>query len=55
MDGATVADYLYTMALKHVGSNNVLYRIFYYDCTPLAKKAHNPLAKHKNINFAQNF
>ena len=52
MDGATVADYLYTMALKHVGSNNVLYRIFYYDCTPLAKKAHNPVSG-KAIDFSK--
>ena len=40
MTGAQVADYLYTMAMKHVGNNNTLYRIFYYDCLPLDKKVH---------------
>ena len=28
-----------------------LYRIFYYDCPPLTKKAHNPVT-HEPINFA---
>ena len=45
MSGAQVADYLYTMATKHVGNNNTLYRIFYYDCLPLDKKVHNPISK----------
>lgn len=45
MSGAQVADYLYTMAMKHVGNNNTLYRIFYYDCLPLDKKVHNPISK----------
>ena len=45
MTGAHVADYLYTMAMKHVGNNNTLYRIFYYDCLPLDKKVHNPISK----------
>ena len=45
MTGAQVADYLYTMAMKHVGNNNTLYRIFYYDCLPLDKKVHNPISK----------
>jgi uncharacterized LabA/DUF88 family protein len=45
MPGAQVADYLYTMAMKHVGNNNTLYRIFYYDCLPLDKKVHNPISK----------
>lgn len=44
MTGADVANYLYTMAHKHVGQNNTLYRIFYYDCYPLSKKAHNPIS-----------
>lgn len=43
MTGAEVANHLYTMAHKHVGQNNTLYRIFYYDCLPLSKKAHNPI------------
>ncbi len=45
MSGAEVANYLYTMAHKHVGINNTLYRIFYYDCHPISKKVHNPLTK----------
>lgn len=45
MSGAEVANYLYTMAHKHVGTNNTLYRIFYYDCHPISKKVHNPLTK----------
>ena len=45
MTGAQVADYLYTMAMKHVGNSNTLYRIFYYDCLPLDKKVHNPISK----------
>ena len=45
MTGAEVAKYLYTMAHGHVGNNNILYRIFYYDCHPLNKKVHNPLTK----------
>lgn len=40
MSGTQVADILYTMAMKHVGNNNTLYRIFYYDCLPLGKKVH---------------
>lgn len=38
MTGAEIANYMYTMAHKHVGSNNTLYRIFYYDCHPISKK-----------------
>ncbi len=52
MTGAQVADYLYTMAHKHVGQKNALYRIFYYDCIPLGKKAHNPITK-KPIDFSK--
>lgn len=46
-----VADYLYTMAHCHVGNNNILYRIFYYDCVPLNKKAHNPIS-HNPIDYS---
>ena len=49
MSGAQVADYLYTMAMKHVGNSNTLYRIFYYDCLPLDKKVHNPISKNSSI------
>ena len=52
MTGAEVADHLYTMAHKHVGNQNILYRIFYYDCEPLSKKAHNPIT-HKAVDFSK--
>ena len=45
MTGEEVADYLYNMAFQHVGNNNTLYRIFYYDCHPISKKVHNPISK----------
>jgi uncharacterized LabA/DUF88 family protein len=47
-----VADSLYSMAHQHVGKENHLYRIFYYDSTPLTKKVHNPISK-KVVNFEQ--
>ncbi len=50
---------LHWMCLEHLklgvasGSPpNDLYRIFYYDCPPLDKKAHNPVTK-KAIDFSQ--
>lgn len=52
MSGTEVAEHLYTMAHKHVGNRNVLYRIFYYDCEPLSKKAHNPITG-KAIDFSK--
>lgn len=52
MTGAEVAEHLYTMAHKHVGKHNILYRIFYYDCEPLNKKVHNPIS-HKAIDFSK--
>lgn len=52
MTGTQVADLLYTMAMKHVGNNNTLYRIFYYDCLPLGKKVHNPISK-KIVDFSK--
>ena len=51
MSGQEVADHLYTMALKHVGKSNTLYRIFYYDCPPLSKKVHNSISK-KLVDFS---
>jgi uncharacterized LabA/DUF88 family protein len=39
----TVVDALYALAMKHVGNENYLYRIFYYDCAPLEKRIHNPI------------
>lgn len=50
MTGAEVADKLYTIAHSHVGKENILYRIFYYDCHPFNKKMHNPISK-KCIDF----
>lgn len=50
--GEEVAEMLYTMAMKHVGSRNTLYRIFYYDCYPLEKKSHNPVSG-KAIDFSK--
>jgi uncharacterized LabA/DUF88 family protein len=45
-----VAKNLYTFAHRHVGNDNYLYRIFYYDCAPIDKKVHNPITK-KVIDF----
>lgn len=51
-----VAKNLHEICLKHLSSNQKetrgLYRIFYYDCPPLSKKAHNP-ATHKAIDFSK--
>lgn len=52
MSAEQVAEMMYTMAMKHVGARNTLYRIFYYDCMPLSKKAHNPVTK-KAIDFSK--
>ena len=43
MTGEDVAKRLYTIAHRHVGKENILYRIFYYDCHPFDKKMHNPI------------
>jgi uncharacterized LabA/DUF88 family protein len=42
---ATIARNIYRAALKHVSSDYVLYRIFYYDCSPLGKRVQNPISK----------
>ena len=52
MTGSQVADVMYTMALRHLRDNDVLYRIFYYDCEPLSKKMHNPVTK-KCIDYSK--
>ncbi len=52
LNGSQVADLMYAMAHKHVGKRNILYRIFYYDCMPLGKKAHNPISK-KAVDFSK--
>lgn len=50
---ANLAKTLHTMALGHVSSNeNELYRILYYDCKPLTKKAHLPISS-KAIDFSR--
>ncbi len=40
---------LFTWCLKHLEDRDAgrreLYRIFFYDCPPLSKKAHNPVSK----------
>lgn len=47
---------LHWMCLEHLRKEHrrrhSLYRIFYYDCPPLAKKAHNPITG-KSIDFAK--
>lgn len=45
MTAEEVANHLYTLAHNHVGRENYLYRIFYYDCLPLEKRVHNPISK----------
>ena len=46
-----VARNMYTMIMKHV-ENEKLYRILYYDCPPLNKKAHNPITN-RSIDFSK--
>jgi uncharacterized LabA/DUF88 family protein len=52
---ARVANDLHKMCLEHLtqpdGTKRELYRIFFYDCPPLAKKAHNPITG-RAIDFA---
>lgn len=43
-DPKELARKLYGMAMAHAGEMDSLYRIFYYDCPPLGKKAHNPVS-----------
>lgn len=50
-DPVKVVKDLYTMVHKHA-DKKYLYRILYYDCFPLMKRAHNPISK-KPIDFAQ--
>ena len=52
MSGEEVANHLYTFAHSHVGKENTLYRIFYYDCMPFSKKMHNPIT-HKAIDYSK--
>jgi uncharacterized LabA/DUF88 family protein len=50
-DARTVANNMYKMLLDHV-EDEELYRILYYDCPPLMKKAHNPITG-KSIDFSK--
>ena len=46
-----VAKNLFTMCISHLDDKFDLYRIFFYDCPPLSKKAHNPVSK-KAVDFS---
>ncbi|MBX3437080.1 MAG: NYN domain-containing protein [Planctomycetaceae bacterium] len=51
-----VAGDMHRMCLRHLrqknGPHRSLYRIFYYDCPPLTKKAHHPLTG-KAVDFSK--
>ncbi|MEO9806695.1 MAG: NYN domain-containing protein [Reichenbachiella sp.] len=47
-----VSKALVKMCNDHLSPKDYLYRIFYYDCLPLIKKAHNPVSK-KAIDFSK--
>ncbi len=47
-----VAKNLFTMCIKHLEERNDLYRILFYDCPPLSKKAHNPV-NGKAVDFSK--
>ncbi len=46
-----MAENMYTMLMRHVEKER-LYRILFYDCPPLEKKAHNPVTR-KSIDFGK--
>ena len=46
-----IAKNLFTMCLNHMDEKQDLYRIFFYDCPPLSKKAHHPITG-KAIDFS---
>lgn len=54
-DPKLVARDLFTWSLMHLegrdGGRRDLYRIFFYDCPPLSKKAHNPVSK-RAVDFS---
>jgi len=50
-DPETVAKNIWDTAAKHVDKDS-LYRIFYYDCTPIDKKVHLPISK-KAFDFGK--
>jgi uncharacterized LabA/DUF88 family protein len=50
-----IAQGMHRMCLEHLNQKDEkrdLYRIFFYDCPPLSKKAHNPVTK-KAIDFSR--
>jgi uncharacterized LabA/DUF88 family protein len=49
---AELAKRVYGIAMSHARGMDNLYRIFYYDCPPLLKKAHNPVTG-KAIDFSK--
>ncbi len=53
-DPGTIAKNMHVMALKHINPHEgeSLYRILFYDCAPLKKKAHNPVTG-ASIDFAR--
>lgn len=55
-DPNTVAKNLHAMCFQHLRKlrrpDHAMYRIFYYDCPPLAKKVHNPVDQ-RAIDFAR--
>lgn len=57
-DAAAVARTAFELALSHLddkdynGRKRELYRIFFYDCAPLGKKAHEPMSR-KAIDFSR--
>lgn len=52
MTGSQIAELMYGMAMSHVKDDDILYRIFYYDCEPLSKKVHHPVTK-RAIDFSK--
>lgn len=38
-----IAKNLFTMCIEHLEDKHDLYRILFYDCPPISKKAHNPV------------
>lgn len=59
IDPDRTANLIVNYAMRHVehyndenSSEDTLYRIFYYDCPPLSKKAHFPISK-KAIDFSK--
>lgn len=48
-----MAKSLQTHCMKHINKDEeTLYRVFFYDCKPLSKKAHNPI-NNKAIDFSK--